>query len=60
MPTKQEFLTIEDVMGILGLKETRARQIVRRLNIELEDKGYITFKGKVPKCYFEERVGLSR
>ncbi|WP_317049058.1 transcriptional regulator [Clostridium neonatale] len=42
-------------MEIMGIKQTKAYQIIRALNKELNDKGYITVAGKVPRKYFKEK-----
>lgn len=59
MPTKvkeMQFYTIEDVMIILGVRQSKAYQIIRDLNKELKDQGKITIAGKVSKRYFDERI----
>jgi hypothetical protein len=40
---------------MLGVSLGTSYRLIRRLNNELEDKGYITFAGKLPKKYLEER-----
>lgn len=53
------YYTIKDVMTILGCGRTKASEVVRKLNDELEEKGYMRFPlGRVPKKYFEERYHL--
>lgn len=53
------YYTIKDVMTILGCGRTKASEVVRTLNDELEGKGYMRFPlGRVPKKYFEERYHL--
>jgi len=50
---------IEDVMVILGCCRTKAQDVVRQLNDELEAKGFMRYsQGKVPKRYFHERFYL--
>lgn len=51
-----QFYGVEDVMAILGIKQSKAYEIIRELNKELKSKGKITIAGKVHKKYFEERV----
>ena len=36
--------------------DTNMRKIIRKLNNELSDKGYITVSGKVNRIYFEEKI----
>lgn len=50
------YYTVKDVMVILGCKQTKAQDIIRQLNKEMEEKGYMKYpKGKVSKKYFNER-----
>lgn len=49
------YYTNKEVQILLGVAETKAYQIIRQLNRELEEKGYITVKGKVSRRYFNER-----
>lgn len=46
---------VKDVMEILSVGETYAYKVIRQLNKELEDKGYLTVRGKVNAKYFNER-----
>ena len=49
------FYTAQEVAEILGVSRTKAYKIVKELNLELREKGYIIIAGKVPKRYFEQR-----
>lgn len=49
------FYTAEDIQRILDVKRTKAYAIIKTLNAELEEKGYMTVKGKVSKKYFHQR-----
>lgn len=52
------FIGVEEVMGYLGCKESKAYDIIRALKQELVEAGKLTPaypKGKVPKKYFLER-----
>ena len=46
---------VNDIQKLLGVKECKAYEIIRKLNSELEKKNYITIRGKVPIAYFRER-----
>ena len=48
----KQFYTVKDVMRILQVKQTKAYKIIRELNEELEQRGYIVVPGKVSKRYF--------
>lgn len=49
-------LTAKDVSEICGISASKAYQTIRKLNMELEERGFITFAGKVSKAYFYERM----
>ena len=53
--TKQ-ILNVRDVMAALEVSESKAYSIIKRLNKELTDKGYITIQGKVSRKFFEEKL----
>ena len=47
--TTAKFLFVEDVMQILGISQSKAYQIMRKINRELEAEGYETIAGRVPR-----------
>lgn len=49
---------VDEVKELLNVKEGKAYQIMKRLNKELEEKGFITIKGRVPIDYLKERFNL--
>lgn len=49
------YYTALEVAEILGVSRTKAYKIVKELNAELQEKGYIVIAGRIPKRYFEER-----
>jgi hypothetical protein len=53
------FIGNKDIQDILGCKSTKAGLIIGHLNKELEAKGYITYRGKVPRRYFMERYAVN-
>ena len=57
MPDKL-FLDANDIVKIMGVAKPTAYALMKRLNRELEAKGYIAICGKVPTRYFFERCGL--
>ena len=48
--------TAADVAELLCISQSKAYQIIRQLNEELRDKGYLTLAGKIPPAYLMERV----
>lgn len=53
---QKQVLNVRDVMTALEVSESKAYGIIKRLNQELEAKGYITVRGKVSRVYFEEKL----
>ena len=53
---KNGFLTAEEVMDILQIKQSKAYQIIRQLNKELSEMGLITVPGRVDANYFRKKL----
>lgn len=53
-----DYVRVNEAAERLGCSITLAYGILRRLNSELKQKGYITIAGRVPRAYFEERCCL--
>lgn len=51
----KQMMTAKDIMDVLGCGASKAYQIIRKLNSELDSKGFITITGKVPTAYFNDR-----
>lgn len=49
------FITVKEIGEVLGVSESKSYGIVRDLNKELADKGYMVIPGRVSRKYFEER-----
>ncbi|MBI9011246.1 MAG: hypothetical protein JEZ08_03380 [Clostridiales bacterium] len=54
--TKSRFLTANDVANTLDISMSKAYQIIRDLNKELNKDGYYTVSGKISRRYFESKV----
>lgn len=52
------YLAVEDVMELLAIRKSKAYSIIKKLNDELEIKGFMTIPGRVPKKYLLERFKL--
>lgn len=50
-----KLLGAKEIMRITGRGETWCYSLIRKLNKELKDKGYLVIRGKVPEKYFKER-----
>lgn len=52
---KKHFITADEIKDILGVGRSKAYKILRSLNKELNDMGYITVAGKCPVEFFEKK-----
>ncbi len=50
------FIDAQEIIRITGMSESYAYKLIKSLNKELKDKGYVTIRGRVSRDYFEERV----
>ena len=53
---EKNFLNANDVATFMGISIPMAYKVIRRLNDELRQKGYITISGKISRTYFEEKI----
>ncbi|BEO91509.1 hypothetical protein FNSP4_13170 [Fusobacterium nucleatum] len=53
-----KMLDVNDVKSILKVSKPKAYEIIRNLNSELKDKGYLTVQGKIREDYLFERMGV--
>ena len=51
----QLFVKAEEVARELGISKPYAYKLVREMNEELKQKGFITIPGRVSRRYFEEK-----
>jgi DNA-binding IclR family transcriptional regulator len=49
---------VKEVMRITGTPQSSAYEIIRTLNKELRDQGYLTRNGRVEKRYLLERFRI--
>lgn len=52
---ESRMIKAEEVAAILGISRTSAYSVIKELNRELIEKGYMTVTGRVSKDYFEAR-----
>lgn len=57
--TNKQFLTAEDVQKITGRKPSYCYKVIRQLNDELKQQGYLVIRGQVQTTYFMERFMLT-
>ena len=59
-PMKNQFMRAEEVARELEVSRSYAYRLIRQLNAELREKGYMTIAGRVNRQYFRERLyGIS-
>ena len=54
--SEKNFLSAADVAEYMGVSIPMAYKIIRKLNDELKEQGYITVSGKVNRLFFEKKV----
>ena len=50
------FVRANDIAEELNVSNACAYKIIRNLNNELKEKGFVTVQGRLSRQYFEERV----
>ena len=53
---ENRFIRAEEVADELGVSKPYAYKLIRQLNEESKDKGFITIAGRVNRQYFNERL----
>ncbi len=51
-----QMLRVEDVAKELDVSVSYAYKVIRQLNKELKEKGFITIAGRINRQYFNERI----
>lgn len=54
----EKILCASEVAKLCKVKLGKAYQIIRTLNAELEKKGYIIIRGRIPQNYLLQRLGI--
>lgn len=54
----KQLYDVQDVMKITGMSQSYAYKIIRVLNKELSEKGYLVVPGKVNARYLNDRYGI--
>ena len=52
---ENKFIRVDEVASELGVSKPYAYKLIRQLNEELKNKGFITIAGRVNRQYFNER-----
>ena len=56
---KKNFLTAQDIADEMGVSKSYAYKILRQLNAEMKELGYLTVAGRVDANYFRKKVCYS-
>ena len=55
------YYTADDVAEMLGISKSSAYNLIKKLNMELENAGYIVIHGRISRVYFSEKwYGLTQ
>ena len=57
--TEKSFMTVEEVAVEVRVSKSKAYQIVRELNVEMQKQGYLTVAGRVNATFFHKKVCYS-
>lgn len=55
----QNFMTVEEVAQELRVSKSKAYEVVRNLNRELREMGYLTVAGRINTTFFHKKVCYS-
>ena len=50
------FVRAEEIVKDLDVSESYAYKLIRKLNAELKEKGFITIPGRVSRRFYRERM----
>lgn len=50
------YIRADEIVEVMGISQAKAYKLIRQLNEELREAGYITVSGRVSRRYFEERI----
>lgn len=56
MRAEKMYYHAADVCAMLEVSKSKAYQIIREVNDEMKEKGYLVIGGKVNKKYFDEKM----
>ena len=56
----KQFITAAEIAETLGVSLTKSYSIIRKLNGELQSRGFITVRGKTSRAFFNEKLYLGK
>lgn len=51
------FIDAEELKALLDISKSKAYDIIKAVNKELKEKGYMVIQGKAPRKYLFDRIG---
>lgn len=54
------YYSAEDIANMLGVSKGKSYKILREMNKELANKGFLTIAGKIPVEYFKEKSQIKK
>ena len=51
----KQYITAKEISEMLGVSNSKAYSIIRELNTEMKERGYLTIPGKVSRAFFFEK-----
>ena len=56
----KQFYTAQDLSELLSVSESKSYSLIRTMNDELQQQGFLVVKGRIPAAYVEKRFfGIS-
>ena len=52
---RKQYLTAQEVAEAMGVSAGKAYGLIREMNQELKEQGYLTISGKIPVAYFAKK-----
>lgn len=49
-------MNADEVAEVLGVSRSKAYDVIRQLNKDLQKKGFLVITGKVSRRYFQEKI----
>lgn len=53
---EKQFYKAKDLAELLQVSESKSYDLIRQMNQELKEKGYIIINGRIPASYARERL----
>lgn len=53
----RQYVNVDDVQLIMGIKQSKAYDILRKLNAMRKKEGFVIVAGQCPRKYFTEKTG---